>query len=196
MGAHLLLQILPQSGDAKAKVLIQGAVERRANGEPLTAGSKRNDEYNGTEVPRGQSEPPALQFTGTSNPTNTGGAPLGTTPSGANMNVPNTVVQGLLGRLPPGGLATGTTVVALLDASNKLYADTRRNQIDMRFAKIFRFGARRVDVGVDLQNLLNTNYPTAYETQYSYTAANGGTWNNPTTILGPRFMRFNFTLNY
>jgi len=90
----------------------------------------------------------------------------------------------------------GTTRVALLDASNKLYADTRRNQIDMRFAKIVRFGARRVDIGVDLQNLMNTNYPTAYESQYSYTAVNGGTWDNPTTILGPRFMRLNFTLNY
>ena len=66
----------------------------------------------------------------------------------------------------------------------------------MRFAKVLRFGARRVDVGIDLQNLLNTNYPTAYESQYSYTAANGGTWDNPTTILGTRFMRLNFTLNY
>jgi len=114
----------------------------------------------------------------------------------ANWNVPNTVVQSLLGRLPPGGLATGTTTVALLDATHRVYADTRRNQVDMRFAKVFHFGARRADIGVDLQNLLNTNYPTAYETQYSYTVPNGGTWNNPTTILGPRFMRFNFTLNY
>jgi hypothetical protein len=112
------------------------------------------------------------------------------------MNVPNTVVLSLLGRLPPGGLTTGTTTVALLDESHRLYADTRRNQIDMRFAKVFRFGPRRFDVGIDLQNLLNTNYATAYETQYSYTAANGGTWDNPTTILGPRFMRLNFTLNY
>ena len=64
----------------------------------------------------------------------------------------------MLGRLPPGGLATGTTTVALLDKAHRLYADTRRNQIDMRFAKVFRFGARRVDIGIDLQNLLNTNY--------------------------------------
>jgi hypothetical protein len=109
--------------------------------------------------------------------------------------VPNPVVRDLLGRLPPGGLATGT-VVALLDDAHRLYADTRRNQIDMRFAKVFRFSGRRLDVGVDLQNLLNTNYATVYERQYSYTAANGGTWHNPTTILGPRFMRLNFTLNY
>jgi hypothetical protein len=139
---------------------------------------------------------PSMQIIGSTNPTNTGAAPSGATPSGANMNVPNAVVRDLLGRLPPGTLVGGTTTVALLDESHRLYADTRRNQIDMRFAKVFRFGARRVDVGIDLQNLLNTNYPTAYETQYSYTAANGGTWNNPTTILGPRFMRFNFTLNY
>ncbi|HVH26148.1 MAG TPA: TonB-dependent receptor [Vicinamibacterales bacterium] len=139
---------------------------------------------------------PAQQRTGTTNPTNTGAAPSGATPSGANMNVPNLVVRDLLGRLPPGGLATGTTTVALLDETHRLYADTRRNQIDMRFAKVFRFSGRRLDVGVDLQNLLNTNYPTAYESQYSYTAPNGGTWNNPTAILGPRFMRLNFTLNY
>ncbi len=114
----------------------------------------------------------------------------------ANMNVPNTVVQGLLGRLPPGGLATGTTTVALLDDAHRVYAGNRRNQVDVRFAKVFRFGARRADIGVDLQNLLNTNDATAYETQYAYTGANGGTWFNPTTTLGPRFMRFNFTINY
>ena len=112
------------------------------------------------------------------------------------MNVPNTVVQSLLGRLPPGGLATGTTVVALLDQGNRVYGDNRRNQIDMRFAKVFRFSGRRADIGVDLNNLLNTNYTTAYETQYAYGVANGGTWNNPTTILAPRFVRLNFTLNY
>jgi len=43
---------------------------------------------------------------------------------------------------------------------------------------------------------LNTNYGTAYETQYAYGAVNGGTWNNPTAILGPRFARLNFTFNY
>ena len=105
-------------------------------------------------------------------------------------------MRNLLNRLPPGGLATGSTPVALLDEAHRLYADTRRNQIDMRFAKVFRFGGRRADVGVDLNNLLNTNYATAYETQYNYSAPNGGTWFNPTTILAPRFARLNFTLNF
>ena len=112
------------------------------------------------------------------------------------MNVPNTVVQSLLGRLPPGGLPSGTTVVALLDASNRVYSGNRRNQIDMRFAKVFKFSSRRADIGVDLNNLLNTNYATTYETQYAYGAANGGTWFNPTAILSPRFVRLNLTLDF
>ena len=49
---------------------------------------------------------------------------------------------------------------------------------------------------MDLQNLLNTNYATNYESSYSYTAANGGTWFNPTAILAPRFARFNTTFNF
>lgn len=130
-------------------------------------------------------------------PPNTGTIRTGTNPSGANVQVPNTVVQSLLGRLPPGGLANGTTTVALLDNSDhRLYADSRRTQVDMRFAKIFRMGSRRIDVGLDLYNLLNANYGTAFENQYDFVAATGGTWNNPTTILPPRFVRFNVTVQF
>ena len=32
----------------------------------------------------------------------------------------------------------------------------------MRFAKVLRFGRTRSDVGIDLNNLLNTNYATGY----------------------------------
>ena len=115
----------------------------------------------------------------------------------ANWNVPNTVVRDLLGRLPPGALATGNTAVQLLDDDeNRLYTDNNRAQIDMRFAKVLRAGRVRADVGVDLNNLLNSNYATAYESNYSYTQPNGGTWMNPTTILAPRFVRLNFTVSY
>jgi hypothetical protein len=72
------------------------------------------------------------------------------TPTDANWNVPNTVVQSILGRLPPGGLANGSTNVPLLDNRNMIYAgDGRRNQVDMRFAKVFRFSGRRFDVGLE-----------------------------------------------
>jgi hypothetical protein len=117
----------------------------------------------------------------------------------ATWPVPNTVIQSITGRLPPGGLATGNTSIEILDTDHRLYADNRRTQIDMRFAKILRFGSRRVDVGVDLGNLLNTNYATTYENTYQYSAGNaamGGTWNNPTAIYTARFVRWNVTVDF
>jgi hypothetical protein len=117
----------------------------------------------------------------------------------ATWSVPNTVIQSVAGRLPPGGLATGNTTIEILDNDHRLYADNRRTQIDMRFAKILRFGQRRLDVGVDLGNLLNTNYATTYENTYQFSAANaasGGTWNNPTAIYTPRFVRWNLTVDF
>ena len=69
----------------------------------------------------------------------------------------------------------------------------------MRFAKVVRLGRTRSDVGVDLNNLLNTNYATGYTSTYTYSANNtlqGGTWGAPTSIYTPRFVRFNYTLNF
>jgi hypothetical protein len=111
--------------------------------------------------------------------------------------VPNSVVVQLLGRLPPGGTAGGNTTVALLDNEHRLYADNRRTQVDMRVAKVFRFGSRRLDVGVDGENLLNTNYATGYAGTYQYSVGNtaqGGTWSNPTAIYTPRYARLNLTV--
>jgi hypothetical protein len=116
----------------------------------------------------------------------------------ATWQVPNTVIQSIIGRLPPGGLATGNTSVDILDSDHRVFAD-RRTQIDMRFAKIVRFGKRRADIGVDLANLLNTNYATTYDDTYQYSVGNaaaGGTWNNPTAIYTPRFVRWNVTVDF
>jgi hypothetical protein len=117
----------------------------------------------------------------------------------ANWAFPNTTIQLALGRLPPGGQATGNTTVNIFDSEHRLFADNRRTQIDMRFAKIFRLASRRVDVGVDLGNLLNTNYATTYENAYQFSADNtalGGTWNNPTAVYSPRFVRWNLTVEF
>jgi hypothetical protein len=117
----------------------------------------------------------------------------------ATWPVPNSVVVQLLGRVPPGGTAGGNTNVALLDNEHRLYADNRRTQVDMRVAKVFRFGKTRLDVGVDGENLLNTNYATAYAGTYQFSVGNsetGGTWNNPTAIYTPRYVRLNFTVSF
>ena len=114
--------------------------------------------------------------------------------------MPNTLIQASLGRLPFGALATGTTSVALLDLDERrLYADNRRSQVDLRVAKLFRFGARRLDAGFDVGNLFNTNYATQYDNTYQYTVGNtaqGGTWNNPTNVISARFLRWNLTVDF
>ena len=115
---------------------------------------------------------------------------------GATWVVPNTTVRTLLGgTLPASGalLATGNSNIDLTDSEHAIYAKNRRTQVDMRFAKIVRLGRTRADIGVDLWNLFNTNYATAYAGTYT---AEGGTWQNPTAIYAPRFVRLNFTVDF
>ena len=136
-------------------------------------------------------------------PVQLGAPPAGATIAGggnsAQWIVPNSVVAAALGHLPVGATATGTTTIQIADNVSRVYADNRRTQIDMRFAKVLRFGRTRSDVGIDLNNLLNTNYATGYSTTYAYSVGNalqGGTWGNPTSIYTPRFMRINYTINF
>lgn len=112
----------------------------------------------------------------------------------ANYQLPNTVVQQYLGRLPAGALSSGTTTVNLAVPS-ALYPPDRRNQIDIRVAKILGVAWRRLDLGVDVYNLFNANTATAFDQTYLYTD-NGATYLNPTAIMPPRLLRFNATLTF
>jgi hypothetical protein len=111
----------------------------------------------------------------------------------ANDIVPNSVVQQSLGRLPNGGLPNGTTSVNLL-TPGQLYGP-RITQVDMRFAKVIRFGGRRLDAGVDLYNLFNTNTAVGFIETYDYNT-NGATYMQPNAIVPPRFVRINVTVNF
>ena len=95
----------------------------------------------------------------------------------ANYQIPNTLVQQLLGRLPAGATAAQNTTVNLLSPS-ELYPL-----------------ARRTDVGFDLYNLMNSNTTTSYQQTYLYSNS-GTTWLDPTAILAPRLARFNATLTF
>jgi len=117
----------------------------------------------------------------------------------AQWQLPNSVIAAALGHLPPGATATGTTTIPMADNDHRIFSGERRTQIDVRFAKIVRFGRTRSDVGVDLNNLLNSNYATGYSTTYIYNTDNAprpGGWGVPTSIYGPRFVRINYTLNF
>jgi hypothetical protein len=112
----------------------------------------------------------------------------------ANYVVPNTVIQESLGRLPANATAAQTTTLNLLNPG-VVYSLERVNLVDMRFAKIFRFGGRRADLGVDLYNLFNANVTTSYQQTYEY-RTNGAAWLTPTGIAAPRLVRLHVTASF
>ena len=89
------------------------------------------------------------------------------------------------------GVATQDVNLVLPGA---VYGD-RLNVVDMRFAKIVRFGRTKTNVGLDLYNLFNVNTATTYETVYD-PATNGARWLQPTAVLLPRFMRLNVQVDF
>jgi len=89
------------------------------------------------------------------------------------------------------GLATQDVNLVLPGA---VYGD-RINVVDMRIAKVLRFGRYKTNVGLDVYNLRNSNTGTTYENVYD-PATNGARWMQPTAVLLPRFMRLNVQLDF
>jgi hypothetical protein len=87
---------------------------------------------------------------------------------------------------------TSQTVNLLLPGD--LYGD-RVNVVDVRFAKILRFGRTRANVGLDLYNMFNRNTPSAYDQVFD-PGTGGARWMQPTSVLLPRFVRFNVQLDF
>ena len=63
----------------------------------------------------------------------------------------------------------------------------------MRFAKVLKFNRTRTNIGIDLYNLFNSNTGTAFNQTFG---TDGSTWLRPTTVLNPRFVRFNVTFDF
>jgi hypothetical protein len=101
------------------------------------------------------------------------------------------MIQSSLNRLPVGGLANGNTSVNLIVPGQSF--GERINQVDLRLAKIVRFGRTRTDLGIDWYNVLNANPGLTYNQTFTGT---GLTWLRPTTILLPRFLRVNATVHF
>jgi hypothetical protein len=114
----------------------------------------------------------------------------------ANYVVSNAIASQSLGRnlsaCPAATGACNANVTVNLIPPGTLYGD-RINNMDMRLAKIFRFGATRAQVGMDIYNVLNTDVATLYNQGYSPTTT---TWLTPTAILPARYVRLNLQLDF
>jgi hypothetical protein len=109
----------------------------------------------------------------------------------ANYTVNNAVANNPNSPQPLGrNLSSGNVTVNLLEP-NTVFAD-RRNNIDLRIAKILRFGRTRTQVGVDIYNLTNTDVVTGYNQNF---VANGA-WLTPTSIQPARYARISAQFDF
>ena len=104
----------------------------------------------------------------------------------AQWNVPANVIEQSLGRAPSGGVANIQTNIL---TAGELYGD-RITQVDMRIAKLLRFGRTRTNVGIDIYNLFNSNVPLTYVNVY------GTTWGNPQSVLDARFAKISAQIDF
>jgi hypothetical protein len=109
----------------------------------------------------------------------------------ANYNVSSAILQQQIGRPLTPGLAFQTVNLLL---QGHTFPD-RLNSLDFRVGKNLRFGRTRTNVAIDLYNLFNSNTGTVYNQTYD-PVTNGATWLSPSTVLNPRFARFNVTFDF
>jgi hypothetical protein len=117
------------------------------------------------------------------------GAPLRAT-----YNAPVADVSAALGRP---AAAFGTTVPIDLVAPGDVWGD-RVNELNLRFAKVLRFGGTRTHVGVDLFNVLNSDAILTYNQTFQLPSATlpNGSWLVPQSVLTPRFMKVSAQIDF
>ena len=110
-----------------------------------------------------------------------------------------------------GAATSGTSTVDLLDFGDQ-YGEAIRLW-DLKFAKNIRFGNKRVNLGVDVYNLFNSDAATGYDSNYVAFRQPDGTWgqDNPATttvvettnnwnrvngLVSPRFVRFQVQFDF
>jgi hypothetical protein len=107
----------------------------------------------------------------------------------ANWAAPNSATVGL--NRPFAGVGGQTVTVNLVEPGT-LYGD-RVNQIDLRVAKILRFGRTRTNVGVDIYNIGNVNPVLTYNQAFNPATT---AWLTPNSVLQPRFFKISAQVDF
>jgi hypothetical protein len=92
------------------------------------------------------------------------------------------------------------TVSVPLLLSNEMFGE-RVTYFDMKFAKNIRFAGRRLQVGVDVYNIFNSDAITGYQGTYTVdnpntVAVEPNTWLDPTSLISPRYVRFQLQFDF
>jgi hypothetical protein len=105
----------------------------------------------------------------------------------ATYNAPFSAYGPSLGRVIAGGNANSTVSVNLIEPDTVF--GERHNQLDLRFTKIVRAGRTQTSVGMDLYNALNVSTVLSQNNNFA-------AWQVPTSIVTPRFAKFNVTFDF
>jgi hypothetical protein len=98
------------------------------------------------------------------------------------------------------GAATASTYAVNLLDFGELYGEGVA-LFDMKLAKTIRFGQRRLNAGVDVYNLFNSDAITGYNNTYTVDnpatpAVEANTWGDPTGLVNPRFVRVSLQFTF
>lgn len=98
-----------------------------------------------------------------------------------------------------GATRNTTTVAVPLLLNNEFYGE-RVTLFDLKLAKNIRFSGKRVAIGVDIYNFLNSDAVTGYNATFTpdnpATTANENTWLQPTGLVSPRFVRLQVQVTF
>jgi|KBSMisStandDraft_5_1062788.scaffolds.fasta_scaffold11475_3 hypothetical protein len=108
----------------------------------------------------------------------------------ANQVIPNAQIRPSLGRDLIGGAAN---VTVNLVPPGSMFGE-RLNQLDLRFAKILRFGQTRTSLNLDVYNVFNVSTVLAENSTYSNASITG--WRVPTTIVTARFAKISVQFDF
>jgi hypothetical protein len=115
----------------------------------------------------------------------------------ANYLVPNSVVQTALGRVPTGatvtnGVAQGTVTKNILTTDELMYPTFLDTQwdADLRVSRVVRLAGVRLDLGVDLFNVLNLSSVTSRDTTFTPTGVLANNWLRAQSVESARFAKF------
>src|SRR3954447_20350580 len=90
----------------------------------------------------------------------------------------------------------GNTVPINLVAPGQVWGD-RVNALDLRFAKVLRFGRTRNTIGVDFYNVTNSAAVLTYNQTFNPAATTGSqAWQAPLSVLTPRFMKIGVQIDF
>jgi hypothetical protein len=73
----------------------------------------------------------------------------------------------------------------------------RVNALDLRFAKILRFGHARYNIGIDIINATNSDAILTYNQNFNPVVTTGAqAWLAPTSVLTPRFVKVGAQIDF